>query len=161
MTPQLPSPHLRECRSCLRDLNLGCYGMQRINADMYSDICKECHNYRRKAHYYRKLVRLNRRSPDEPIPVSYVFPLNEQNRTVLTTLLKDSKIASQTDSFVVELRASNVKTGAVVKACLKMTGKSYVLDLGPLSTYAYETSSPQSFVETMTGILRHLRVRLD
>lgn len=152
-----PPLGFRECRSCFRDLSLGNFGLRRLNADSFNEVCKDCKNYRRKVSYYRRLEKLNRLDPTaRDSALKHVFPLNEQNRKVLSKLSRNQSH---------EVSAEFIKTGkkSVVKVDFRPEHFRLVVPSSGDHPTAYQCfhSTVEGFTETILSILHDLRLRLD
>jgi hypothetical protein len=155
----LRKPDLRECQLCRRDLSLGCFGMRRENIDSYNNVCKECTRYLRKRYYYNRLESLNRPNHEgRSRSLSYIFPLNEQNRAVLTPLL-DSPFERHI------IPAEFIKTGQPVSIHIIFneiqTLEIIIPGQSPNSSYRCSFQDRSQFIKTAVRILHDLRIRLS
>jgi hypothetical protein len=154
----LPPPNFRECDSCVRDLSYGHFGLQRVSSDLYHKTCKDCRRYHRKVSYYRAAERNGFPNPDgKAKALAYVFPLNEQNRKVLSLAILDSQTSS--------LSARFIKTGqsATLTTDFSSGDPSFSLHVNGelISTWLCGKISLEQFIEVSVVALRELRIRLD
>lgn len=136
--------------------------MDRSRRNMLLPTCKDCHNYRRKRSYYTALESLKRpiNESSRRAALSYIFPLNAQNRHVLSMILN-----TPNPPVNVRLSAEHVKTKSKVIVDLthkrESGGKMTVTTDDSWVTYDCNGHGVESFLETAVKILHDLRVRLD
>jgi hypothetical protein len=154
----IPTPHLKECAACLRDLSYGDFGSNYTFPDRFNDVCRACHNFRRKVSYYRRLEKFGRPHPQAKArALSHIPPLNDHNRYVLTSIASLPQIS--------DLSAQFIKTGqrALIRSGFNpdSPGFSIYVEDRLVGTYLFPPISAEQFVSTSVTILRDLRIRLD
>jgi len=157
-TQHRPNFISRECQSCRRDLSLDNYGTRLDREDRSSTECKECRRYRRKIYYYDTLEKYGRSNPESKArALPYIFPLNKQNRHVL------SNIPPNILSHV--LSAEFIKTGVKTTVEVRYHPEEPRIEIhypnSKPTTFQFCPGSKDVFVDTAVRILHDLRIRLD